>query len=390
MKRIIGKAMTFLLLPLVLTGCWDSVEVNNRSILLEFAIDKNTDYTYDSNVLADAQKVYRMTYAIPDFGKLSGTESLAKDAETTVIVEAPTVASSIDDLEIRSKDTVSFSHVKTILMGEELLKDAELFKGAIGSLSRDMLIARNVPLLAVNGEAGLSTQIENTEQPILGLYVMDYFNNKERPVCFFEKQLLGNFIRQMDETHISTLPVFHIEDVGETDEINISGAALIKDYAFVDYLTKEEVRSQLFVEGKIKNVPIVATFNGKPITYTVKEQQSKKHFKESEEGLMCVVEVNVIGNIAEYQATEEAKLVDKETVRQIEGVIAEEIIKQMRIGIDEAKAMNIDYMEFGLSLYRKHPKLWEVYGPGWEQGEFVKMPIEIGVNVDIESTGIEE
>lgn len=427
-----------LLSGLLLTGCWDSMEINNRSIILEFIIDKNTAFSYNPTKLLDDQEIYTINYTIPDFGKLSGTESLAKDMETTIEIKAPTISSSIDDLETKSKNTVSFSHVKTIMIGEELLKAPKLFKQTVDSMSRDMLIARNVPILAVNGEAKLATEIENAEQPIVGLYVMDYFNNKERATSFFNKQLLGNFIKDMEETGISTLPIFHVERIAESkakensqeqnsnleqpkvesmnpmlatsamgaasegamdeseeeeqsrSEINISGGAVIKDYELMGYLTKEEVRSQLFVQGKIKNSPVVIIYNGMPMTYNIKEQKSKIKFQDSEEGLRCLVEVDTYGDVSEFLTDENQKLNATEEAKQMEELLAQEIIAQMRLGIDKSKEMNVDFMGFGLECYRKHNKLWDQYEDEWEKNGYRDMPIDIGVNVDIQSTGIQE
>ena len=71
--------------------------------------------------------------------------------------------------------------------------------------------------ISVNGDAKLITKVESEEQPILGLYIMDYFNNGERASSFFKKQLVGNYIREMDDTGVSTLPLFHTEKIDVTD-----------------------------------------------------------------------------------------------------------------------------------------------------------------------------
>ena len=380
-----------LITSFMLTGCWDSTEVNNRSIILELAIDKNDDYQYDPSKLIGDQNIYTISYTIPDFGKLSGNESLAKDVENTVEIQAPTIGSSIDDLETKNKNSVSFSHIKAILLGESLLKDKALFRRTLDGLSRDMLIARNVPLIAVNGEARLTTEVENPQQPILGLYIMDYFNNKERAASFFKKQLIGNYIREMDDTGVSTLPVFHLEEVkGEEGIVDISGAALIKDYELVGYLTKEEVRSQLFVEGKIKNSPVVIPYNDTLLTYNIKREKSKFKFNETTEGLECLIKIEVEGNISEYSSVGRAKLVKEETIKEVKNLISKEIIKQIDIGINKSKEMNVDYLGIGQALYRQKPKLWSQYKDTWLTTSYKDMPISIGVDVTIQSTGLEE
>lgn len=381
------------MLPMMLTGCWDSTEVNSRSVILELAIDKNTDYKYDPERLLDGQPVYTISYTIPDFGKLSGTDSLAKDVETNLTSQSATIATSIADIELRSKNSVSFSHVKALFLGEDLLKDPKLFKATLDALSRDMLIARNVPLLAVNGEASMTTEIENNEQPILGLYIMDYFNNKERATSFFKKQLVGTYIKEMEDTGVSTLPVFHVDQTDKEEmkgQIDISGGAVIHNNELVGYLTKEEVRGQLLVEGKVRNSPVVVVYEDNLLTYQIKDEKSKIKFKDTPEGPTCLIEMDVKGSISEYLTESGTNLTKDGTIEEIKTLLAEEIITQVGVGIDKSKEMNIDFLGIGQAMYRKHPKMWAKYKPGWLRETYQNMPISIGVNVDIQNTGIEE
>ena len=390
-KKIHVLIPIVLMTSMIFTGCWDSTEVNNRSIILELAIDKNNDYSYNPDKLIDDQNIYTISYTIPDFGKLSGNESLAKDVENNIEIQAPTIGSSIDDLEIKNKNSVSFSHVKAILLGESLLKDEALFKRTLDSLARDMLIARNVPLIAVNGQAKETTKVENPQQPILGLYIMDYFNNDERATSFFKKQLMGNYIREMDDTGISTLPVFHLEEVdGEKGIVDISGAALIKDYTLVDYLTKEEVRSQLFIEGKIKNSPVVIAYNDTFLTYNIKREKSKLKFNEGPQGIECLIKIEVEGSISEYLSEGKPKLTKNQTIEEVKNLIAQEIIKQINVGLEKSQAINVDYFGIGRALYRQKPKLWNKYKDSWDTTTYKDIPISIGVDVGIQSTGLEE
>lgn len=392
-KKKFIKVIALCMLPMMLTGCWDSTEVNSRSVILELAIDKNTDYKYDPERLLDGQPVYTISYTIPDFGKLSGTDSLAKDVETNLTSQSATIATSIADIELRSKNSVSFSHVKALFLGEDLLKDPKLFKATLDALSRDMLIARNVPLLAVNGEASTTTEIENNEQPILGLYIMDYFNNKERATSFFKKQLVGTYIKEMEDTGVSTLPVFHVDQTDKEEmkgQIDISGGAVIHNNELVGYLTKEEVRGQLLVEGKVRNSPVVVVYEDNLLTYQIKDEKSKIKFKDTPEGPTCLIEMDVKGSISEYLAENGTNLTKDGTIEEIKTLLAEEIITQVGVGIDKSKEMNIDFLGIGQAMYRKHPKMWAKYKPGWLRETYQNMPISIGVNVDIQNTGIEE
>lgn len=404
-----------LLVPTLLVGCWDSIEINNRSVILEFAIDKNIEHEYNPNIPLDNQNIYNIVYTIPDMAKLSGTESLAKDMETSIVVQAPTIATSIDNLETKTRNTISFSHVKGLMIGESLLKDPDLFKQVIDSISRDRLLARNIPLLAVKGDVTKIVTIENTQQPITGLYIMNYFNNKERPRSYFKTQLLGNFITDIQDTGVATMPIFHLpkgaeeepttdsgqvnpeseqskstnQPIGQDDnEIDISGGAVIKDYELVDYITKEEVRGQLLIQGEVRNAPIPILFKGSPITYTIKQEKSKLKFEQTETGLLCTVKIETKGGISEYTAAAAEDIFDKDIIKEIEVEMEKEIARQAQLAIDKSKVMNTDFLQIGLELYRKHPKWWDEYKETWEKGTYERLPIEVEVDVTIENTGI--
>ena len=77
------KWSPILIMPFLLTGCWDSVEINERNVVLEVAIDKNQDI--DKSQPINKRDSYQITYTIPDIGKLSGEDSLAKDVKTSIV-----------------------------------------------------------------------------------------------------------------------------------------------------------------------------------------------------------------------------------------------------------------------------------------------------------------
>ncbi|OON98903.1 MAG: hypothetical protein ATN35_03160 [Epulopiscium sp. Nele67-Bin004] len=388
------KKLCMLSLVVFLTGCWDSVEINNRSVILEFAIDKNMDKV-DENAPLDMRSVYNITYSIPDMAQLSGLDSLAEDMKTNIMVQAPTIATSVDDLETRTRNTVTFSHVKVILLGEDLLKDAKLLEESIDAITRGRVIARNVPLLAVKGKAEDAQNIQNSQQPILGLYIMNYFNNRERPQAYFKSQLLGNFIRDMQDTGVATMPIFHLpETIEESDstypvtEYEISGGAVIKNYELVDYVDKEVVRGQLLIDGDSKNSPVVIEYKDRPLTYILQRQNSKIKFNDGPEGVFCIIEIETVGDIAEYVSTSHESLFTIETIEEVKNLVADEIAKQVFCTIDSAKDMNVDFLKIGQEMYRKYPDLWERYEENWEVNGFRNMPITVQITTNIENTGI--
>lgn len=377
------KWLPILLMPFLLTGCWDSVEINERNVVLEVAIDKNKEA--DQSQPVNKRDSYQVTYTIPDIEKLSGEDSLAQDVKSAVITKSPTIETSVDEVESKSQNTITFSHTQAVVFGEEVLKDKELFRGALDGIMRNMQIRRDTNVLATRGEAGNLTTDDNSQNPILGLYVMKYFNNTERPVSYAKEQKAGSIIKELQDSNITTIPVVSTD--GKSN-IEIGGAALIKDYELVDYIGKDVVRGQLFVEGKINQVPIVVDYEGKPLTYVIERQRSKITFNDNGNGLSANIEIIADGNITEYVSTSTQNIFSIEDINQITELLKEEIRHQVMVAVNKSKELNVDFLNIGLQLYRKHPDKWKNYEETWDTQGYKEFPIKVQITPNIKNTGV--
>ena len=376
------KLTSLLLIPFLLTGCWDSVELNERHVVLELALDKNKKV--DSALPIREKKAYKVTYCVPDMQKLSGEDSLSENVKTNITTESVSMATSIDEIETKTQNTVSFSNTKALIVGEEFIKDKKLFKGALEALLRDMSMSRSTLLLATYGEAGELTKGENPQNPLIGMYVMKYFNNRERPTSYAKGQMLGNIVKELNDTGITTLPIItkNVEDT-----LQIKGAALIKDYSLVDYLDQEVVRGQLFVEGKIKGVPLVIDFKGIPLTYIIKNEKSKISFDSLTSRNEGLIRIHTIGDITEYLPRANEGPLTPNDLQVVKGLLEAEIQKQVLETIRVSKALNVDFLNIGLEMYRKKPQLWKEYNALWEKEGYKDFPLRVEVNATIQNTG---
>lgn len=380
------KLICIIMSAILLTGCWDNVELNERHVVLELAIDRDGSQNEEGDGSAEERKNYIVTYAIPDIAKLSGNESLSENIKTTFQVEAPTIFKSIEEIQKKTQNTITFSHTKAILFGEELMQNKDLFRTAVDSLVRNNEISRGVYMLAVKGKAGDITKAENYQNPIVGLYVMKYFNNKERGTGYTRQQLLGNMVKELGEVNVTIMP--QISNNKEESTLEIEGAAVIKDYALIGWLNKEEVRGKNFVDSEIKDIPIVIQNNGEYLSYQLKQEKCNILFNEQNDSLKVSLLIETEGDIGEYISNDRNYIFDEKQLAQINDLIEKEIEREVNVTIKKSREINTDFLGIGLQLYRKQPKLWEKYKYIWENEVYNKLSIEVHVQNDIKSTGV--
>ena len=381
MKNKILLGIIISLSSLMLTGCWDNVEINERHVVLEVGIDKGKEVNLEENI--QDRGYYEVTYMIPDIGKLSGENSLAENVKTAIVAKSPTISKSVDDIESKTQNTLSFTHTKALIFGEELIKDKKLFRAAVDSLIRNKQISRGTNILVVQGSAGDIVQSDNYQNPMIGLYIMKYFNNTERGTSHAKQQVLGNLVKEMQNTNITTIPEIEMNEEGT---LKIDGAAVIKDYELVGWLDEDEVRGELFIDGRIYKVPIVVEYEGEYLTYEIEQQKRTIDFKD-ENNLKVIIEIVVQGNITEYNSSRNQYVFDEKKIEEISNIIEEQINRQIQKTIDKSRNINTDFLNIGLELYRKHPKLWEKYKENWDIDGYKNLPIHVDTQVVIQNTG---
>ena len=363
---------------ILLTGCWDSVEINRRHVVLEVAIDKNQE--------AGSDKPYEITYTIPNIAKLTGRNSIAENIKTAIVTNSKTIGGSIDEVDHRTQNTVSFGHTKAIVIGREILEDKALFEGVLDGLIRNMQVARGTMILAVDGKAKDITQSSVGQNPMMGLYIMKYFNNPERPISYAKQQNIGNIMKEIYNNNITTIPVIKNKD----DKVLIQGAAVVKDYKLVNWLDKDQVKGELFVEGKINEAPIVVSYRDHDLTYNIDNQNSRICFEEvggNGSKIEAVIKIEVTGGVVEYSLFEGNVIFEESSMKEINELIQKQIEKEVMQTIDYAKEINVDFLNIGLEMYRTKPDVWEQYKNSWEQEGFKNIPVRVKSEVVINNTG---
>lgn len=388
MKRKLISVIFLLGSMCLVTGCWDSTELNEKHVVLDVAIDKNTEMNNgedDSKVISE-QNGYTVTYAIPDIAKLSGNDSLSDDVKTVLSVNSASIGESIDKIEAQTQNTISFSHTKALILGEELLKDSRLLKMAMNSFMENTEVGRATYLLAARGKANEISSAESYQNPIIGLYVTKFFNNTERAIGDCEEQTLGNFNKEIKEYRVSTLPI--ISQNKEDSTLQINNGAVIKDYSLVGWLDADEIRAKMLLDEKVKDLPIIVKIDNNDYMYQLQSEECKINYRKQDGKLFIDIKIENTGKLTEYALYDLTQDNGEVISRRVAQKVNKKLEQTILAGIEKAQNLNADFLHLSLDLYRKHPDIWKQYETTWQENLYSGTEINISVNTIIEGLGM--
>jgi spore germination protein len=355
------KMPALLLALLLATGCWDSVEIKDRAFAMAIGIDR----------AEDEDNRYAVSLAIPALkqGEKEAAGGTLKKAEGKTVTEA------LCNLETESPQIIYLGQAKLILLGEGIVKDAELFRGLMDALDKNTEIDRQLLVAATTDKIGdILDAKEQETMPGLGL--AEILKNESKTSGVVYKQNFANLCAQMRQTGHGIIPVAGVED----SEIRVSGAMVIKNFKKAGDLDETEIRGFLWsLDKSCEGTVITVEADGKPVPFTAERHKADIRFAEADGLLRCLVDVRVTGRLKEYSFGEapHSESTRENIIRCLEQTITDEILRtagkmQLEYGMD-----GYNWLE---DLRKKRYDLYKRYAADWER-VFAEMEVAPKVRV---------
>lgn len=419
----VNKTLFFIFLIFVLlglTGCGNRVEINDRSIVLGVAIDKplspqeenssgeqgSPQQETEQGETPETQKQksggflrikppppdqvprYAMTVETPVIKQLGGTGEEGggggqKAGNKWVITSTGNTIWDIERaLSIRIGRQNFFGHLKVIAISEEVAREG--IEPVLDFFTRRREVQQNIKLAIVNGEARKVLQVTPLEENFASFYLDSMLEALFRTSAKINTNLL-EIRRSLADTGNAVLPRIR---ASSPTEIIAGGAAVIKDWKFIGWLSEYETSGFNVVQARSLggSVPIVDPKNKSGLLNTL--------FR-SAKGVRSVKIVNgkpvyKIKIVSEWDIVEKQTstlLWDTKYLKQVENLIALECQRRSLNVIDKMqREYKADVFEFGTMLARKYPDYWENVKDEWDKRYFPEAKISVEVSAKIRRT----
>ncbi|QRG66904.1 Ger(x)C family spore germination protein [Brevibacillus choshinensis] len=239
MKRLVLPRLFFvLLLPSLLTGCWDRVEIQDRLFVMAVAIDKN-------KAANGERSYYEFTTQFTEARALSGKVSNPNispvwNASTT----GPSIFECIRLMATRVARQPYYEHLQIIIIGEELAKEG--INHPLDLFYRDHESRRKIKLVIAKGSAKDALYIKPKLMPVSGQYISKLTEEGESKTARLPNHdSIGQFSTNFHDGSNSVLP--RITPHG--DEVKMAGGAIMKGEKLIGWLTDQQVKALRWING---------------------------------------------------------------------------------------------------------------------------------------------
>jgi spore germination protein KC len=366
LRMLLISGMTMILL----TGCWNRVEINDIAIVTAIGLD----------LVEDDQLRLTLQVAVPSKLVTGGTGESGGKSTIVISETGATVSEAYRNIQGKLSRRIFFSQSRVLLIGEDLAKKGVFHivdfhtRYAEPRINSFIMFTKGKASKIINSmpkfESVSAEEMRELAKMSVGLkvYVRDFLN-----------MLLAEGIEPFaSQFTLKPLEVSTKNKSGETQAV--SGIAVFKGDKLVGWMDEVETRGLLWIRNEIKTgvitIKIPEEKGGGNISMEIVRGETNivPILKQGE----LKLDVDVVTELSVIENDSKVNLVETKVIEEIQTNAEEEISKRIEMIIEKAKKeYKSDIFGFGQSVYKKYPKEWNThYKKNWEN-EFAQTKVTI-------------
>lgn len=362
MAKTLAACIPLLLLPMLLSGCWERKELNELAFVLGLGLDK----------VEDGYKV-SMQVVIPSSITSQSAGGSGGSGIPVVLYsfKVKTIYESLRKFNLVSPRSPYMGHIRALVVGEELARD-----GLAETL--DVIKRSREPRMDFYVMVARKTTAENVLKvltPLDRLPANKLFNSLDKSYRISSKTVavtLDELIEDMlDEGRNPVLTGVEIEGDPEAggDKANVErtnpdtrlhykSVAIFRKDKLIGWMDDAvTVGYNYVIDNVTKNTGYFKDKNGSLVVMEALETTTKRKVKFIDGEPHIFLSVEALSNVEEIEGPDKIDTEDK--IHELELKTQERIVERMEEAVKNVtENYNVDIFGFGQLVYHKSPKAW--------------------------------
>jgi spore germination protein KC len=374
-KRLLAATLLMLTSTMLLSGCWDSHELDALYIVTGVALDE-----------AASPGLMDITLQIGETKQEASGSAEANSHKNSALLlktTSNTMMGGLIELNRDSSQKLLLHHNQVLLLGSALAEQG--VRKRIDLFMRDQQARMEIPVVVVEGRAEKVLSAKLAQKKISGILIARVLDDLATVSERYRVRLLDFVSRLLDETSSPLMPIIKVVGEGDEQEIKISGMAVFKGDRMIGRLNNDEVEGYVWAMGNVKKSDIrAATGLGNAVFHIVKLDSTRDVTLRPDGGVRVALSVEATLNVGELSGFG-GMTADKLMPYFVE-VAEEEIRQKIMNTFAVTRRLNADIYGFGTSVHRKYPKEWKSMKARWD-ALFPDIELSVQVKAHIPETG---
>ena len=365
-----------LISALVVTGCWDRVEVNDIAIVTTTAFDLEEDGRFRVSVQVPLPG--QMGGSSGGGGGTSGTKPFYVDSEV-----GDSIREAVQSLQMRMSRRLFFSHRRVMVIGEELAKRGirELFDVSArvpeNRLTADVLVAKGKGIDLLKARPQFEMYSGEAMRELLESYSM--FNPNLKDIAHSLSQVGADPLLPLIEPAAST--------GGEKkQEVHLSGYAQFRDEKMIGTISSDQAEGLVWLRKEFRPFEKTIDVGKGKLVLSIYEGDTTVKSEIKPDHVHFNVEIHAAATVLEAVGAEDLGRSDfiERAQRELSKELADSVMRTTEL----IKERNSDIATLGILLSRTKPRIWnERLKWNWHEGELQKATFSVAADCQITRIG---
>lgn len=387
-KRLI---IILCIIPIMLSSCWDKVEIDKRVFISTIGIDVGEDISKTDTLKKFEKgdpfqeiefKKLKVTYAYPNISEL--TPQKGGTAETKFInVEAYSLQDAVSRATNKSSRSISFGHLELLAINKNVLQHPDTVKEIVDYLQRQPAVNRTMLVAAVEGDIEEFLKYKPKMEKNIESYLSGLMENNSK-FGSIRVLTLDDFLKSLSANGNAIIP--YITYDRDKKEMNLQGVGMIKDYTLKGFLTSREYSDIEFLRGGVSGGKKVVFLGGHPVDFSISNINRKIKTNREGDKLIFNIYSTIEGEVKEYYAGKEA--FNTGFINDLEENFNESLSKEFQDIIKITQKENgIDVIGLRENVEKYHPFIWRQLGSKWDT-VYKNAEVNVFVTTKIRRVGV--
>lgn len=376
--RTFKLVLTLILCVILLAGCWDKVEIEDRLFVLGIGVDKVKEE--EKKQPTDR---YAINFVSPIVAALKDGGGAGGESFSTYKTVSSIFSFGLNQMYERMDKKLSFQHTRILIFGEDLLKDDGLFKEVLDAVGRSHEFHRNMYVFAVPGRAEEVFKIKPKYTSLLAMYITGIAENNLYQSSIYRMtgyEMYNNLTNFDGNTVIPSLRA-------SKEEAKVSGVGIIKDYKLIGYLDDKDSETLNWLNNSANGGLIAAKYKDLEIPYIYNDFNTRLTLDKVEgDKIYLTYNMETEGSAEEYIWGE--RLMEQKLLDTLEDDLEKSIEDRSKSVVGKFKnEFKVDLIGVRSYLSQRHAAIYKAIEKDYESNFTNNIIINIKAKVSIRRVG---